>query len=132
MKITLGLRSDKPKAELYLVDIDGEVMATRRWLAHHELSKSLLKEIELLLKRHDLRPGALAGIVVYRGPGSFTGLRIGIALANALAYGLNLPIVGVSGSDWLQAGVKQLGHVTNFRTVVPEYGAPVHISQPKH
>lgn len=59
-------------------------------------SRSLLSLIDQVLKDADLAMSELNAIAVSRGPGSFTGLRIGIAVAQGLAFGQQLPIVPVS------------------------------------
>jgi tRNA threonylcarbamoyladenosine biosynthesis protein TsaB len=58
--------------------------------------RDLMPCFEDLLKKTDLTPGQLEGIAVAIGPGSFTGIRVGLALAKGLSQGLALPIVGVS------------------------------------
>jgi tRNA threonylcarbamoyladenosine biosynthesis protein TsaB len=73
----------------------------------------------------------IQGIVIFEGPGSFTGLRIGLSVANALAYGLNAPIVATQGDEWIEVGIKQLLNGANDGVALPEYGAPVHITNPK-
>ena len=73
----------------------------------------------------------LTGIVAYQGPGSFTGLRIGLSVANALAYGLSIPIVGATGDDWLKTSRQALQTRPETKPITPEYGAPVHITQQK-
>ncbi len=74
-------------------------------------------------------------MVVFKGPGSFTGLRIGISVANALAYGLQIPIASAKGDDWLEKGIKKLGAenppTSGVKMVVPEYGRPPHTTTPK-
>lgn len=59
-------------------------------------SEMLPGEIEALLARRSLKLSALSGIAVGVGPGSFTGLRIGLATVKALAYAARLPVAGVS------------------------------------
>jgi tRNA threonylcarbamoyladenosine biosynthesis protein TsaB len=52
--------------------------------------------IEHLLKDCDVPPKELSKIVVAKGPGSYTGVRIGVTIAKTLAWSLNIPLVGVS------------------------------------
>ena len=59
-------------------------------------SETLMPHIKEVLRMANVRKENLEGIAVSIGPGSFTGLRIGLAAAKAMAYALNLPIVGVA------------------------------------
>lgn len=54
----------------------------------------LLPVIELMLREHSLTLGDITDIEVATGPGSFTGLRVGTAIANALGYLLDIPVNG--------------------------------------
>lgn len=124
----LALRTDKPEAELYLYQT-GAVIDSVQWLAHRELSDTLLTKIEELLSRNTLQLADLTGLVVYKGPGSFTGLRIGITVANSLGYALGIPILGVGEVDW------HIEHLPmHFKTdtiVIPEYGQEATITKPR-
>ena len=55
-------------------------------------SQVLLPMIEKLLKNNNLGFKDLKGIEVKTGPGSFTGLRVGVSVANSLAYSLGIPV----------------------------------------
>jgi len=59
-------------------------------------SRTLLVMAESLLKNLDLKPSDIGLIAVARGPGSFTGIRIGVSAAKGLAWGLDIPVCGVS------------------------------------
>lgn len=50
--------------------------------------------IDKLLKRNNIRPTDISEIEVNSGPGSFTGTRVGVAIANALGFGLGLKVNG--------------------------------------
>lgn len=60
-------------------------------------AKTLAPAIHRLLARHGLPTTALNAIALIHGPGSFTGLRVGVATAKAMAYALKIPIVAVDG-----------------------------------
>lgn len=62
----------------------------------HRQSDVLPGAIDELLRRHGVTPGALDGFTVGLGPGSFTGLRIGLATLKGLAYALEKPLAGAS------------------------------------
>lgn len=59
--------------------------------------------VDQLMKDCEIKPDTLDRIVVGRGPGSFTGVRIGVTLAKTLAWSLNVPLVGVSSLELLAA-----------------------------
>ena len=128
--LILTIRTDKPAAELGLYD-DAEQLAYHAWEAHRQLAETINAQLRQLLadKEHSL-PN-LQGIVVYKGPGSFTGLRIGLSVANSLADALQIPIVAVTGDDWLQTGLTRLAAGDNEQLATPEYGAPPNITLPK-
>lgn len=62
-------------------------------------SQVLLPLIMELLRTTNNEPRTLKGIEVETGPGSFTGIRVGVSVANALAYSLNIPVNGKKIED---------------------------------
>ena len=126
----IGFRTDNPTAELS-VCLGRSVLERSAWQAHRQMAETIHGQLESLLRKHQATLPDISGIVVYEGPGSFTGLRIGISVANALAYACQVPIVGTTGDDWLEDGLAKLETSSNDRVVVPEYGAPVHITVQK-
>ena len=129
--LILTIRTDKPEAELDLYDKDRR-LAHKTWQAHRQLAESIHSQIKDLLQSQDKSLDDLGGIAVFHGPGSFTGLRIGISVANALADGLGIPIVGSGGEDWISEAISKLSGGANEKIILPEYGASPHTSQPKN
>ena len=78
---------------------DGEVLGERVSRA-----ATLLEDVDALLRQGSARADELDGVAVGVGPGSFTGVRIGIAVARGLALALDVPVAGVSTLDVLAAG----------------------------
>jgi len=111
---------------------DGQkTLAAVKYLAHHDLSQTVYIKIQELLKSLHLDWPDIEGVICFKGPGSFTGLRIGLTLANSLAYGLDIPIVGSRGSNWQTKAIDTLLAGSNEKNVYPFYGAEPHVTQPK-
>lgn len=128
--IILTVRTDNPQAEIGLFD-DKKELAYEKWPAHRELSESIHQKVQKLLDSQGLSLKSVSGIVCFKGPGSFTGLRIGLSVGNALAAGLGVPIIGATGNDWVQTGAQKLSNGEDEVTVMPQYGADPHITKPK-
>lgn len=124
----LAIRTDNSQAEIYLLNDQGVVQRQKVWLAERTLARDLPGEVDNLV---DGDYGQLTGVLVYQGSGSFTGLRIGITVANAVAYAQSLPIVATAGENWLADGVDQLNNGADNKIALPEYGAAPHITPPR-
>ncbi len=86
----LGIDTSTPHT---VIAVGDEVVS---WQSERNETETLLKNIDKLLKKLKVKPAQLKGVVVNTGPGSFTGLRVGVTVANGFGYGLNIPVVGVS------------------------------------
>ena len=94
----LALDTATPVATVALVR-GGEVLGERRSGASR-----VLADADQLLRQFGLSPHDLEGIAVGTGPGSFTGLRVGLAGVRGLAFALDIPVAGISTLDALAAG----------------------------
>lgn len=126
----LTIRTDKPEAEIGLFD-DKAKLIYETWQAHRELAETIHQKIAEVLKKSDKKLEDIEGIVGYQGPGSFTGLRIGLTVANTLAYVQAIPIVATGGEDWREAGIQKLLRGKSDKLALPEYGAEANITKPK-
>lgn len=129
--IILTIRTDKPEAEVGLYN-DTKQLAYICWQAHRELGATIHTKIDELLHAQAHTLHDVQGIVCFQGPGSFTGLRIGLTVGNALAYALNIPIVATQEPRWLEQGIADLLAGKNEKIALPEYGSPVHTTEQKH
>ena len=126
----LALKTDGPICEMNLYE-NSELKAQKDWQAGRGLALGLLTELETFLHESDLTWRDLSGLIVFQGPGSFTGLRIGITVMNTLADSLNIPIIGTTGDGWLTNGLKLFKKGQSHRFVLPEYGSLPNITLPK-
>lgn len=102
-----------------------------QWQADRQLAKGILAYVQSQLQIHDMKLSDCTGIGVFKGPGSFTGLRIGLTVVNTLANSLGIPIVGESGDIWQQKALSRLRDGHDDKIVLPDYGAAAHITKPR-
>jgi tRNA threonylcarbamoyladenosine biosynthesis protein TsaB len=126
----LTIRTDSPEAEIAMYD-NQQRSLQKTWIAHRELAETIHKKLSILLKGLNKSLENIDGIVCFKGPGSFTGLRIGITVANALAYAEDIPIVAKAGPSWQEQGIKALLSGKNEKTILPNYGAEAKTTKPR-
>lgn len=84
-----------------------EVLGVKESADGNSHSKNLLPFIDSVLKETNHVQQDLQGVVVSIGPGSYTGLRIGVSTAKGMAYSLGIPVITVSTLESIAQGAKQ-------------------------
>lgn len=82
----------------------GELIAESRFLADRGHTWWLMPQVESMLAGLDADPTELTALAVGTGPGGFTGVKVGVSTAKAIAMALGIPLVGASTLDVLAAG----------------------------
>ena len=113
--LALDTATDVPSIAL---GAPGEAAAEVRLSGRRELSREIERVVERLLSARGAAAGDLTGVIVADGPGSFTGLRIGIAFAKGLCRARDLPLL--TGASLLGAALAASG---GEGTVLVEYDA---------
>ena len=109
----------------------------KRLAAGRRQSEKLLPLISAFLKQKKAKLKDVKGIAAVSGPGGFTSLRIGIVCANALAYALGVPAVGVAKSEFsderqlVAAAMKKLAKGKQKGIVLPFYESEPNITKSK-
>lgn len=123
------LDTSTPTCRLTL--IDGHAHRDVEWEADRDLARHLLKFLHDELAKSQTNFDGVSGIGVMKGPGSFTGLRIGITVLNTIAHTNQVPIVGATGDNWQQEVLSRLERLENDEIVMPEYGKAANITSPR-
>lgn len=97
----------------------GNLMANADLFIEKSHSASLNQLIEQLLQHCDYEFNQLNGIAVSSGPGSYTGLRIGISTAKGLCYALDVPLIGVSSLDAMAVQFIETHHLKKDDLLIP-------------
>ncbi len=125
----LLLDTATPTAHLTIVD--GEDCTDYQWEANRELAHGLLSWLQSMVSQSGKTFTDLRGIGVFEGPGSFTGLRIGMTVCNTLAESLQIPIVTTTGDDWRQVALDRLRAGENDEIALPLYDRDANITKPR-
>lgn len=88
-----------------------QLIAETSWKTHNQHSVELAPAIERLLHQANKSPHDLSVIAVAQGPGSFTGVRIGLGLAKGMAQALHIPLVPVQTLDIIAAATPPSPHL---------------------
>ncbi len=80
-------------------------------------ARKLMPSIKLLLEQTGIAPDSLDAVAVSQGPGSYTGLRIGVSTAKGLAFARDIPLIGVDTLNALAKRTKAFAGSSSF--VVP-------------
>ena len=117
-------------SEITLVSDDGtrEVV---QWEAGRSLAKEMFGYLRDLLEARGMAFRDIKGVGVFRGPGSYTGLRIALTVLNTFAAAQQVPIVGAVGDAWSDDCLARLTAGEDDKVVLPEYGADAHITKPR-
>lgn len=100
----IAIESASTDLSLALASPDGTPIATDGWSAGRRQGSELLPRLLALLAAHGRTVRDATALAVGTGPGSFTGLRVGMSVAKGLAMALGRPIVGVPSLEaWLAA-----------------------------
>ena len=98
----VAIESASTDISLAVARADGTPMASSGWTSDRRQGHETLPRLLDLLREAGVELRSLTGVVVGTGPGSFTGLRVGMSLAKGLALALRVPIVGLpSLPAWL-------------------------------
>ncbi len=84
---------------------NGEVMDKLEARESRDHARVLTLLVDKILKKNFLKAGNLEAVAVSKGPGSYTGLRIGVSAAKGLAFGLKIPLIAVSTLEAMTLGV---------------------------
>ena len=102
--ILLALDTSTSQTGLALYNVD-RVLGEMSWHSHYRQTVELAPAIDSLLKRLNLKIDSISAIGVAIGPGSFTSLRVGLALAKGLSLARHIPLIGIPSLDILAASV---------------------------
>lgn len=125
----LLLDTSTPLCRLTL--IDGDTRYDDEWQADRQLAKGLLRYLQEQLQKNSKTFTDISGIGAFEGPGSFTGLRIGLTVLNTIAGSEAIPIVGAKGDTWQDEVIEKLTQGINEQIVLPFYGSEAHITKPR-
>lgn len=124
--------------KLLALDTSTEACSVALWSGQHHISldevcpqqhsKRLLPMVQQVLAEAGISLQQLDGIVFGRGPGSFTGVRIGVGVAQGLAFGADLPVYGVSTLAAMAQGAARLHNAQHVVAAIDARMAEIYVA----
>lgn len=95
----LALNTATTRTYITLIN-EGKIVDEKSWKAEQNEAETMLPNLQKMLDENNLKWEDLYEIAVVTGPGPFTALRVSIAIANALGYGLGKKIIDIPVEDF--------------------------------
>jgi tRNA threonylcarbamoyladenosine biosynthesis protein TsaB len=111
--------------------VDGDWRQDYGWESDRTLAKWLLGYLDKVLKERGKTWTDISAIGVLQGPGSFTGIRIGLTVMNTIADSQKIPIVGARGDNWQDEALAKISAGTDGKIVLPFYDRGANITKPR-
>ncbi len=109
--VHLVIDTASPYLYIALLDADDGIIETVYEKGNNDHSVTLMKRLKGCFAKHDLQPSAIGKITVGVGPGSYTGVRVGVVVAKMLAWTLKVPLQTVSSLALVASAIKVRGDV---------------------
>jgi len=111
--LILGIDTSSRKGFIFIGEKE-DILIYRNF-SDRSTSGEIFPALNNLLKAKKIKLNDLQGIVVSLGPGSFTGLRVGLSLAKSLSFSLKIPLIGIPTLDYLAFSVPLQGILCPLR-----------------
>ena len=86
---------------------DSKLLCEKKKCLSKDMSLYVVSEIDEMFKTVNIEPKDINKIIVVNGPGSFTGIRIGVTLAKIMAWGLSIPITTISSLEAMKESINE-------------------------
>ncbi len=119
--ITLAINTASSQTSIALFK-DTEILQEETWKSNNDEAEKLMPAIEQMLNQNNLSYENIDQIYCVKGPGSFTGLRIGVTVANTISYLTNAKLCSISTFEYLH-------HKTDLPVIVYAGSGGVYLSE---
>jgi len=118
MALILNLETSTTVCSVSLAK-DGQLLAVKEQNGDYSHAENLTLFIEDVIQQADVKLSDVDAIAVSKGPGSYTGLRIGVSTAKGLCYSLNKPLIAISTLQHISLSISEdpQFHVSGLRSL---------------
>lgn len=131
----LFINTTTPQVSYIVLGDKKKILAVKKIQYRPMKRPSVLACIDAVMKKAQMSPSSLHGVAVIVGPGQFSSLRTGIAIANTFGYVLHIPVAGIlavhgtTPETFFQNSLKKFTKMKRENMVIPQYGAEPNIGK---